>query len=613
LNGVQRAALQADAVDPDLGRQRLDYLRGDRSLEAPDGPFRSRGSRLGDNINSMPAVVGTPNAGYPAGLEAVDYAAFVAANDDTSCFDAQGNRRTAGWEREPMVYFGANDGMLHGVSACSGEERLAFVPDVVFPYLAELASPSYDHRYYVDGSPTVMDAFWSGAWRTVLVGTTRAGGKGVFALDVTDPARFDEAYADEIVLWELQGGPLGTDFAHLGYTFSQPAVVKAKGVGWVALFGNGYASATGSAALFVVRIDTGELVQPPLVLDAGPDNGLSTVAPIDSDGDGEVDLLYAGDLKGNLWRVAADDNGFSNASRLYAAKADATRAQAITVRPEVGRHPTKGRGRMVYFGTGRYFADRDADPANAVPNSVYGLYDDDSGATIPTVTNRDSSVLQKQLVETLPAQVFGSDEAGNVTLDVRTLSDRPVTWVTEGLSTCGNANPARDQDPASEDDYLQCGWYFDLPALDAAGDPAGEKVVANPVLLGGRLTVVTILPGGASCEDAGDGWLMEVAADNGGRIDNPVFELNGDGVFGYGDMIAPGERSAAFTAVSGRRAAGGLSQPPASIAGVGGRGDGAFGKTSAKYVAGSADGEPDLSLQHNGLLSGGRQSWTQLR
>jgi type IV pilus assembly protein PilY1 len=609
LNAIQKGLLSVGG-DATLGENRLNYLRGDDSLERPDGLFRARVSLLGDNVNSSPAFVGVPSFGYVDTLESTAtgnsppnnlYSNFVLANDDVECFDLNGTLRTASWEREPMVYFGANDGMLHGVSACTGEERIAYVPNALMGLLPQLTSPTYSHRYFVDGSPTIVDAFWSSSWHTVLVGTTRAGGKAVFALDVTDPSQFDESNADDIVLWEITNNDTG--FTDLGYTFSQPAVVKAKGYDtWVAVFGNGYDSVDGKAVLYVVDIDTGTR-QEAIVLDAGPDNGLSTVAPVDSDNNGEVDIIYAGDLKGNLWRIEAGNNGFSNGdSLLYAAKADASTAQPITTRPEVGRHPLKHDGRMVYFGTGKYYEAEDGDPANAVANTMYGIFDDDSGATIPSVTDHTvSNVLQRQVITTLTGQTFGTN-----TFDIRVLTDQAVTWITEGLNTCGDSNPNADTDNNTDDDYLQCGWYVDLPVT-------GEKMVSNPLLRGGRLIFVTTIPSTASCDAGGDSWLMEIAADNGGEINHPVFDLNGDGVFDYNDMRTTGDSDDPYQSISGKKSKVGILQPPAIVAGVGGAGTGGYGKAEAKYSSGSKGGQIEVTIEDVGLPSGGRKSWIQFK
>ena len=145
-----------------FGAQRLRFLRGDPTQEARScalppcaaPQFRNRNvTPLGDVINSSPYYVGAPNYGYYDDFETAKYSAFVAANR----------------ARTPVIYMGANDGMLHAINATSGSELFAYVPSPVVAALPQLTDLNYVHRYFVDGSPTVGDVFYAGAWRTVLV------------------------------------------------------------------------------------------------------------------------------------------------------------------------------------------------------------------------------------------------------------------------------------------------------------------------------------------------------------------------------------------------------------------------------------------------------------
>lgn len=589
LHTTQQALLDTSPINglaDTYGDERVDYLRGDQSNEqTEDGGFmRIRETVLGDNVNSSPAVVGEPPFGYLDTLESTTfdppnnlYSDFRKAYDDVDCFESDGVTPNASRERLPVVYFGGNDGMLHAVSACDGAEVMAYVPNALIGELPKLTDPGYDHQYFVDGAPTVVDAFFGSAWHTVLVGSTRAGGNVVFALDVTDPADFRENNAHNVVLWEID--PTMTGFEDLGYTFSQPAVVKAKNHGWVAIFGNGFHSASGKAVLYIVDIDDGDL-QDAIVLNVGPDNGLATVAPVDSDRDGLVDVIYAGDLKGNVWRLeASGGTGFGH-SLLYSAKENGGGSQPITTRIEAGRHPTLVAGRMVYFGTGKYYAVGDNDPATVVANTFYGLYDDDSGNTITSVTDHTSSAkLQRQTVLTTSVETFGTN-----TETVRTVSDASIDWAT------------------------QKGWYLDLPTT-------GEGVASNPILRGGRLIFVTTIPSLSKCKAGGDSWLMEIAAENGGRIDEPVFDLDHDGNFDFDDMVGSTDANGnmTYTPVSGKKSKAGILQPPAIVSGVGGEGDGGFGKAEAKYASASDGGEIDVTIESAGLPAQGRKSWIQFR
>jgi len=102
-----------------------------------------------------------------------------------------------------MVYVGANDGMLHAFNASTGKEAFAYVPEGLYgtaaaPNLKRLSEAGYTHRYYVDGSPFVADIYMGAKssakttdeekaanWKSLLVGTLGAGGKGYLVLDVT--------------------------------------------------------------------------------------------------------------------------------------------------------------------------------------------------------------------------------------------------------------------------------------------------------------------------------------------------------------------------------------------------------------------------------------------
>ncbi|MGH8604618.1 MAG: pilus assembly protein, partial [Gammaproteobacteria bacterium] len=321
LTMTQQAALNLNttiaipAVTPlNVGQKTLDYIRGDQAQEQTAGPFRKRTVILGDIVNSDPWFVGSENFGYDSlpGTEGSSYVTF--RNGSTY------------QQRRRMLYFGANDGMLHGIDAGSyssgtfntgtGAEKLAYVPDAVIPNLKNLTSPSYTHQYFVDGSPKAGDAYINSAWKTVLLGTTGAGGKAVFALDVTAPDSFDSSN----VLWEISTttSPTASDRTtddtsvagfqnNLGYTLPQPSLVRMYDGSWAAIVANGYGSTNNKAVLYIINAATGNLIrsidtQAGSSTPAGSENGLSTPIALDVDNDRITDYIYAGDLKGNLWK-----------------------------------------------------------------------------------------------------------------------------------------------------------------------------------------------------------------------------------------------------------------------------------------------------------------------
>ncbi|HHW4681284.1 MAG TPA: pilus assembly protein, partial [Xylella taiwanensis] len=137
--------------------EQIDYLRGNRSQEGSEpGKLRVRSGLMGDIVNSQPLYVGAPNprlytsAGFTG---ASAYAAFAAV---------QANR-------VPVVYVGANDGMLHAFNANNGTEMFAFVPQAAMPRLLEYTDRDYVHQYYVDGELTAADIYDTTlrTWRSV--------------------------------------------------------------------------------------------------------------------------------------------------------------------------------------------------------------------------------------------------------------------------------------------------------------------------------------------------------------------------------------------------------------------------------------------------------------
>ena len=182
INASQQANLNIDPVTgildtPTLkGELRLRWLRGDSSNEGTGANFRTRTNsfKLGDIVDSSPIFVGSPP--FLPNLEATPHSSF----------------RSAYVSRREMIYVGANDGMLHGFDAATGQEKIAYVPSMLFPELNKLTNPNYAHRYYVNASPTVGDAYGTftnvsgvcatGCWRTVLAGGLGGGGKGFMHL-----------------------------------------------------------------------------------------------------------------------------------------------------------------------------------------------------------------------------------------------------------------------------------------------------------------------------------------------------------------------------------------------------------------------------------------------
>ncbi len=162
------------------------------------------------------------------------------------------------------MYVPANDGMVHAFDAASGEEAWAYIPSMVIPELKNLTKSPYYHRYLVDGGMTANDVKIGSAgtkndWHTVLVGALGAGGKGLFALDVTDPTAFNETFAAAKIMWEIT--PSSSGYGDLGDTYSEPLIVRLNTDQWAVIVGNGYNSATGKAVLYLNDIKNGTLIK----------------------------------------------------------------------------------------------------------------------------------------------------------------------------------------------------------------------------------------------------------------------------------------------------------------------------------------------------------------
>lgn len=485
LDTTQVTALNTNAsnVNDGAGQNRLNFIRGQTGISG----FRSRLiSVLGDIVNSAPAYVGPPNFSYSDTLEAASYNAF----------------QTLYANRTPMIYVGANDGMLHAFDAATGEEKLAYVPSKVYPNLSQLTSTSYTHRYYVDGSPTIVDTFYSGAWHTTLVSGLGAGGQGIFALDVTNPSNFTEANASSIVRWEYTHNDLG-------YVFDRPKIVKLNTGAWAAVFSNGYnnseadgsASTTGKASLFIVDIATGNLIKQIIVAggSTATPNALATPALVDLDSDGDVDFAYAGDLLGNMWKFNLSANNpsswgvaFGSPSSpqpLFVATDSGGTPQPITSAAEVTRH-FSGDGYQLYFGTGKYLEATDI--ATTSQQTFYSIWDKEISPT--TISGRGD--LQEQTVTTTVSA------SGNL---YRTTSANPVAW--DAPVVAGGTKR---------------GWFMDLPV-------SGERSVSKSTLYGGRILFTTLIPNSAVCGNGGTGWLMELDAMSGNPLNGPSFDVDGDG------------------------------------------------------------------------------------
>lgn len=399
LNTDQQTIL--NAADS-LGSARLDYLRGKRTGEGTS--FRVRADNLlGDIVNSGVTYVAGSSPAY-TGSKFPGHAAY----------------RNATKTRPPVVYVGSNDGMLHAFSGVDGKELFGYIPGSVFANLPSLTDLAFKHRYFVDSTPMAGDFEKSaGVWGTLLVGGLGAGGRGFYALDISNQSNFatsDEGTLATTPLWEFTSA----QDVDVGYTFNEPSInpitgtylqiakvadaAEVNGV-WRVVMGNGYGSTNGNAVLFMLDANTGA-ASTKLTAAVGSANGLSTPTPVDTDRDGLVDTVYAGDARGNMHKFqfsipqgvdfvlakAGDPLGqWRYIGTLYTASTAAipSTREPITTAPSVAQ-ACDGVGWNVAFGTGKL--NEDSDYGDKTTRGYYNVVDKSPSSTL-TVPSADLGLI----------------------------------------------------------------------------------------------------------------------------------------------------------------------------------------------------------------------------
>ncbi|MFT3898206.1 MAG: PilC/PilY family type IV pilus protein [Thermomonas sp.] len=457
LTTTQKAALG----DATTGPKVLDYLRGDQSGEGTTADkFRQRSRLLGDIIDSSPFYV---SESTPA-----------------------------------MIYAGANDGMLHGFNATTGAEVFAYVPKGIdYSKLKTLSDQTYSHQYFVDG-PVAVSTRAVTPGKNILVGSLGRGGKTIYALNVSNPGSF----GGTSILWEKSSADSG--YSALGNMVGAPVIVqlnakKGDGSNKVGVIvGNGYNSSTGHSGILILDIDDGSIIK---AFDTGiggtateaDGNGMAEPSVWDVNRSGTADYVYAGDLKGNVWKfdISSSDtsqwgNKVSGSAPLFS-----TGGQPVTGGISIGIDPATYK-RWLFFGTGRYLTT--ADPANRTQQTWYAVIDADAVVAVSDLQSR----------------VITVDGSGNRTFP---------------------ANGALGTD--------KMGWYVNLtiPSDTAEGS---ERIVTRPVLDGRLLVVSSAIPGNTACSPGGRGYVNYIDPFTGTSLPKPYVDTNGDGSVNTGDANGDG-------------------------------------------------------------------------
>ncbi len=432
-----------------LGEQRVHYLRGQRDAESGNGTgsFRPRKSILGGILNSTPVLASKSRDSQ-----------FHGVND-------------TGLE---TIFVGANDGMLHAFSATDGKELFAYVPGFLLPELGSLSSPASPPRPWFDGKLALQEVHLNGASKTILAAAAGTGAKGVVAFDVTHPDKFGKSVG---ALWEFSD----SDDADMGVVTGMPSIatfrVRAGERRHFVVVSTGQAGAglDGPGRLFLLGLDKPAGIRWQVNVnyfkfDTGP-TGLSAAALV-PDEDNTIQLAYAGDLAGIVWRF--DFSGVAPwpaARQLFSATDSRGKFQPIVAKPSVVFAP--GGGYLVLFGSGRLLAPEEglvtahATP-DAKPHAMQSLY------AIHDTALRGQQPIVRQALVPRTARKSGRDH-----------------YTIEGVSfTYGSEASDRK------------GWYLDFPDAMHTGERQVDPALADS----GLMVFRSLIPGADGC-DRGDGRM----------------------------------------------------------------------------------------------------------
>lgn len=485
----QWSSLSATQKTNAEGANLVKYLRGQYSHEDrdtnldDDRVFRKRSAVMGDTLESTPTFMGKPVFSYPY----PGYTTFKSTQSSNSVVNAG------------TVYIGANDGMMHAFSAENGVERWAYIPSMVVPNLWKLADFNYatSHTNLVNGTPVVTDVCTANCnvastavWKTILVGGLNAGGRGYYALDVTNPN-------SPTLLWELTttSGAGSVQDDDIGFSFGQPVVTRKSDGTWVVLVTSGYNNVSpgdGKGYLYVLNAATGAIISKITtnVGDTSTPSGLAKIAGYNVEiGGNAVGYVYGGDLLGNIWRfdinsstaAAVGTGGVFKFATLYSDTAG-TNPQPITTTPILGKIAGS---RVIFVGTGKYLEV--ADLSNTQKQTIYAIKDDGSSSTL---INPRTTLVQQTMTNNT---------------DANNLDTRVVT----------SANPVNF--------FTGRGWFVDLPVT-------GERVNVEGKLNLGALQFPTTIPSTTACSPGGYSYNNFFDFATGASLGNGIVSTKYDSV-----------------------------------------------------------------------------------
>ena len=562
----------APATNDGNGTDRVDYLRGKRDNETTPTSetlprqFRIRRSLLGPVIASQPYYVAGPVGGhqdiYPVGSPEQAAAAPCTAGLTATGCNSYEKFVKANINRRPMLYVGANDGMMHAFDALTGSEVWAYVPNMLYGngQLTQLTNPANTLVAGVDDTPVINDVFFTtdSQWHSILIGTMRLGGRGIYALDITDQTTpGSESAAAGKFLWEFTN----LNDADLGYTYSSANLARLHNGKWVVVLTSGYfpqklqvqsstygknstpdtapgASSTVSH-MWILDAATGALIRKIDTPATIKSYGLSTPVLTDFGLDQIDDVAVAGDLAGNLWRfdltntdptkwsVEAMFQTYTSTAPCSSSNTSGLGCEPITVMPQVFGDPVTGS--VIYvFGSGQYLGPSDRTASSVLgTNHFFGVRDYGTGSgkypmhesdlASQTLT-QDASGVRSLTANTVPATNGGWMIPLNVSwVNGERNVVRATRLASAGIAVLYSLIPGANNDPCTPGRLgavmavqAASGGPIIPPAAPGGSSPVGA-IVVNPPATGG----------GASLSPQGGGTLLIPGVSLPGNVNNP--------------------------------------------------------------------------------------------
>ncbi len=314
----------------------------------------------------------------------------------------KGERNLGDIVNSPIVAVGeylatsANDGMVHIFKQSGGDKRsynlkLSYIPgtmprkdiqnteSTLAKELRTFAEKGYvGDRYGVDGGFVLRQVERDGKTRVFMFGAMGFGGRGAYALDLT---KADDNDPTKASLFDVKdngnNGNNGNNSVELGYTVGTPQIGKTHNGKYAAFLASGYATKTiddptNKTALYVYDLENNNGTPIAKIEVPNGKGGLSSPTLVDKDLDGTIDIAYAGDRGGNMYRFDLSGNDPTK----WSARAIFSGNKPITSAPAISQLKDK---RVVIFGTGSDLSEEDVDKKDE--QYIYGIFDDDTATT----------------------------------------------------------------------------------------------------------------------------------------------------------------------------------------------------------------------------------------